>query len=109
MPIPRQLMLPGKTFDRLSFPYRVVTVDIFYRFRLKDIKPAVDPTFFPMRFFFEVHNVVPVEYKPSKPRWRQHRSHRGNFPMRAMELDGGLNIDVGYAVPIGEQKGFVVL
>jgi hypothetical protein len=94
VPVAHELMLFGKSFDWLSFPHGFIAINVVNGLTLKDIEAAIDPTFFAMRLFLKVDDVILIEHKPPKPRRGQYRSHSGQFSVRPMKLDGGLNVDI---------------
>ena len=107
MPVRHQLPVRREPLERLALPLRVVAVDVVEHRRLEHEERAVDPALAGLRLLGELDDLVAVELEVTEARRRPDGGDRRELPVRAVELEQRVEIDVRDAVTPGQHEGLV--
>src|SRR5262249_13388560 len=72
---------------------------------VEDEEAAADPSRREQRFLAELHHLVAIQLDLAEPAGRSHGRHGADAVVGAMKLHETMDIDIGDAVAVGEQKG----
>src|SRR2546427_7208822 len=109
MAVTHHLAITSQFFHCVSFPDSIVAVDVINDFSIKHEKPTIDPPFGRFRLFIKFENLFSFENNPAEARWGTDGGYSGQFAMGIVKLHQGADVDIGYAITIGEHKSLVTL
>src|SRR5207244_4255121 len=99
----------GEPFDRITFPNRVIRIDILDSLAGEDEIPGVNPSFAGLRFFVEVRYLVTGKSNSPKSLRRSHSSYRSKLTVGLVESYEGADIQIGNAIAVSEHENVVLL
>src|SRR5499427_11159537 len=107
VPVRHQLPFASQPPERLALEGAVV-VQVIEDLSVEDEETAVDPIG-DDRLLFELrHGALAVEFQKAEVRARVDGCERGDAPVRTMELQQRMQIDVGQPVAVCHAEGLVV-
>src|SRR5450631_1490628 len=101
-----QLAFFGESLERLFLPEGAVAVDVIEHLWLQYEEAAVDPAFARLILLGEVLHFVAGELEAAESCGRAHRRDGRQLPVRLMELDELLDVDIAHAVAVSQAKRF---
>src|SRR5262249_32923983 len=88
-------------------PCDCVSVDIVQNRRLEDKEAPIDPSLADLRLLGKLYHLVADEVHPAESSGRADSSDGRESAVRAVKRQQPSDIDVGDAVAVGHQKGFL--
>jgi hypothetical protein len=99
-----ELAVVRQPLDGIALPDGVVAVDVVDRPGVEHEVAAVDPPLAHLRLLVELDDLVPLEVDAAEARRGAHGGHGGELAVRAVKAEERVEVDVGDAVPVGEEE-----